>query len=298
MSMVLTFGGQGPSPRTILLFGNCQVPFIAHALSTITGLNDDYRFVYAPNHAVPGQPIPHVPQEYLGDVALYVEQYDSRETEVRSALRASVPETCPRVVIPSMFFDCLWPFNCLEPRSFPAEEGFPFGRYPYGDMIGLMLAAKGERGPSAVAAYHQLSMEKMPDLDTRLDRCLNWAAEHDRHSDVRIGDYIEANFRKRQLFWSYGHASAELLLELVRRIYLQFQPIIGGTLENTQSCLAGLSATESMGGAQVPIHPLVAEYYGLAYGGRNQRYRWFDQDWTFDQYIEHYVGAEAWPPAG
>ena len=46
----------------------------------------------------------------------------------------------------------LWPFECVDPRNAP-DAVHAWGRYPYGDMIGLQIAKTGLTGPMAVAAY-------------------------------------------------------------------------------------------------------------------------------------------------
>jgi hypothetical protein len=39
----------------------------------------------------------------------------------------------------------------------------------------------------------------------------------------------------------------------------------------------------------VPIHPLVAERLGLQFYDPDATYRWHAHEWTFRQYILHYI---------
>ncbi|AEO47345.1 hypothetical protein [Rhodospirillum rubrum] len=47
-----------------------------------------------------------------------------------------------------------------------------------------------------------------------------------------------------------------------------------------------------MGPLQVPIHPYVAEAAGLAFWHPEMRYRWYDNLWTFEEYITRYLAYD------
>jgi hypothetical protein len=292
MSVVQTYGGRGDNPRTVLVYGNCQAPFVARLLAAVSSFEGDYRFVYAPNHAMPGQEIPRVPADCLQDVALYIEQCETWDSAIRQAVRQTVPAGCPRVSFPSFYFDCLWPFQCLETRGLPVDPAYPFGRYPYGDLIGISIAKQGLRGSEALVAYLEQTSRKMPDLKVRLERCLQWMQAHDQDNPLGIADYIAATFRKEHIFWSNGHASAGLMAELTRRIVRHVQPVLGGSLSQAEADIDAAADFGGMGSQQLPIHPQIAAFFELEYCPPTRLYRWFDQQWTFDEYICRYIAAD------
>ena len=39
----------------------------------------------------------------------------------------------------------------------------------------------------------------------------------------------------------------------------------------------------------VPIHPIVAETFGLRWYRPDALYRWHGHEWTFKQYMVHYI---------
>lgn len=289
----MVFGGKADSARTVVIYGNCQAPYLAQMLAALDDLNDDYRFVVVNSYTFPGEPQARpLPDDCLRDVALLLHQHEDRtENPAWQALRDRLPAGCPVIRFPSFLLPSLWPFECPEPRG-KAEPGYLWGRYPMGDMIGLQIAQAGLTGPLAVAAYLDLSVRKMPDLRVRLARDVDRMRHHDSRCDVGLSDYVESAFRREHLFWTNGHMSAAAVAELTRRVAMAARPVLGGTAERLQACLDSAMAFEGMGGLQLPIHPIVAETLGLRFWQSDMTYRWYSQNWTFYEYIERYIGYD------
>lgn len=281
--------GSAP-PRTVLVHGNCQAPYLALMLATLDDLNDDYEFVYVPNHPMPGESIARpVPPQYLHDVALLLSQFEGRsDNPATLALRAQLPAHCPELRFPSFIMNSLWPFECPEPRG-QAEPRFPWKRYPLGDMVGLQVAQMGLAGPIAVAAYLDLSRRKMPDLKVRLQRDLERMQAYDQQCDIRLADYVLESFQREHLFWTAGHVSWAGVTELARRVAHAARPCLGGDAARMDACLRGAANEAGMGDHQHPIHPMVVDALGLAFAQADHTYRWYSQDWTFCEYIERYI---------
>lgn len=294
MSGILTYGGRTDRARTVLIYGNCQAPFMARMLSALDDLNDDYRFVYAPNMIMPGDDSAlEVADVHLRDVALVLWQFEDRGNNPAAlALRARLPASCPVVTFPSFVVNCLWPFACPEPRGGP-EPAYPWKRYPIGDMIGLQIAQSGVAGPLAVAAYLDLSLRKMPNLQVRLERDLERMHFYDAQCDVKVADYAQDNFRDQHLFWTNGHLSEIGVTELARRVANVARPFLGGTEERMETCLAAARKFAVMGNVQLPIHPVVAETLGLRFWQHDMLYQWGPERWTFYEYIERYIAYDA-----
>jgi len=290
VSDLLIYGSTAPRAKTVLVYGNCQVPFLADLLGAVTERGDEYRLVCALNHPVAGKPIPEPPLGDLRDVALYLEQHDSRPAvPLREHLRAALPAGCPVVTFPTFLMGSLWPFECPEPRV-RAEPGFAWGRFPIGDIVGLQVAHLGLKGDAAVDAYLELSETLMPDLAARLDWDRALIERGDSACDVTIGDYVLERFRHEHIFWTSGHLAPAPLAELAKRIDARARQTIGGTADHARRCIdAAASRLDGMGGWQLPIHPSVATALGLAFHRADARYRWYDQLWTFREYTARYI---------
>lgn len=295
MAQAAAYGGKGGNARTVLLYGNCQTPFVAHMLSALDDLNADYRFVVALNHTQPDEPTaPAVAEQHLDDVALVVWQHeDDPLNPAALALQPRLPRDCPVIRFPSFFMLSQWPFECPEPRG-NAEPGFPWKRYPHGDTVGLQIAQAGLSGPLAVAAYLDLSQREMPNLQERLQRDAERMNHYDAHCDVKLADWVLGNFRKQQLFWTYCHVSEACIHELALRIAAAARPIIGGTPARARQCFNAMLGYGGIGGLQVPIHPVVADTLGLEFWDPAQTYLWYEQHWTFYDYIQRYIAYEPW----
>lgn len=294
MAEQFTYGGRGRNPRTVVVHGNCQVPYLARMLAAIDDWNDDYRFVAVLNHSAPGQPPADLPSEaVLRGTPLVLWQHEDRVKNPASlALRTALPTGVPEVRFPTYFLPSLWPFECVEPARLPAEPAYPWGRYPLGDLIGLEIARTGLVGPLAVAAYLDLSAQRMPDLQVRLERDVRRMRQHDSHCDVRLADFVLARFRAEHLFWTNGHVSRAAMVELAVQVADAMRPHLGGSAARARACLEAVNDFEGLGGLQLPIHPQVAETLGLQWYTLDRTWLWYDQHWNFFEYIERYIGGE------
>ena len=294
MSMeCLTYGGRSEHARTVIVYGNCQAPFLCEQLSRLDDLNADYRFVAALNHGFPDPEVPPpVPDIHFRDVALYLSQHEDQPGRPsRLALESRLPHGCPVIRFPSFVMNSLWPFECPEPRLQSVPE-YPIGRFPAGDMIGLEIGRAGLTGPISVAAYMDLSLRKMPDMAVRLERDIKRMRHYDAHCDIALTDWVLDHVRSHHLFWTAGHVSALGVAELTRRVASVARPILGGSAERADACLAASMDYGGMGGLQLPIHPAVSDALGLSYGGPDQIYRWYSQEWNFFEYIERYIAYD------
>jgi len=289
----MTYGGKSPDARSVIVYGNCQSPFLARLLAAVDDFNDDYRFVYVANHPMPGQVEPEpLPEEFLRNVALVLEQHEERDNNpYRLLLQSQLPGGVPVIRFPSFIMSSMWPFECPEPRG-QAEPGYPWRRFMEGDMIGLEIARTGLAGPLALAAYLDLSVKKMPDLAVRLQRDFDRMRRYDEQCDVKVSDFVEANYRTQYLFWSSGHIAEAGMIELARRTAAVVRPILGGTVRRLEECLDAAKGFEGMGNLQVPIHPIVAATLGLEFWRADQTYRWYAQNWTFYEYIQRYIAYD------
>ncbi|MBU7574858.1 MAG: hypothetical protein KAF64_15985 [Hydrogenophaga sp.] len=287
----MVFGSQSARARTVLVYGNCQAPYLAQMLASLDDLNGDYRFVVALNHALPGDALaPAIPDEDLKDVALLLRQFeDQQDNPALTALTERLPAHCPVIRYPSFALLSAWPFECPEPRVHHDPAYTLWKRYPLGDMLGLRIAQAGLTGPMAVAAYMDLSERKMPDLRVRLQRDIDRMRHYDAHSDVQLADYVLDRFRDEHLFWTSGHMSAPAMAELTRRVAGHARPVLGGSAARAEACLAAASHDGGMGVHQHPIHPLVAEALELRFWRTDFAYRWHTQQWTYYEYIQRYI---------
>ncbi len=290
---MILYGNAAPDAELVILYGNCQTVPLAMLLAAADASPKGRGYVCVLNHAVPGQPHVMPGAEELQRCILYLEQYDSEESiATRETLRQGLPDSCPRLIFPTFMMFCFWPFDTKDPRA-ELEPNMPWGRYPYGDSVGLAVAAQGLSGDQAVSAYLQLAAEHMPDLQQRLLVDIERITRHDQASDIAIGDYVLDNFRRQHLFWTTGHVCSEALGVLGKRIYQATLPLLGGDPnQGLASIDEAVNEYSGMGNVQVPIHPDVARELELEFYDEQMPFLWFGHRWDFNQYITRYIAYD------
>lgn len=291
---MILHGNTDPDAELVILYGNCQVPWIAQLLAAVDGSGGRRGYLCVLNHAPVGQSPAMPSRRDLARCKLYLEQYDSEIfVRLREEVRDGIPKACPTVLFPSYVARFLWPFRVAEPTPL-CDAQYVFGRYSEGDRVGLKVRASGLRGDAAVDAYLARSTAGMPNLNRRFDVDMAFMETRDRICDVAICDYVRANFRTQHLFWNFGHISAQGMAELACRLWRVAAAEVGGDPATAPAKIR--EAAEVLGGMgqiQQPIHPLVAEHFGLHFHSPDMRYRWFDQRWTFREYMARYIGLDA-----
>ena len=129
---MLFYGNPAPDAELAVMYGNCQIPFLARLLAAAHG---DKGFLCVLNHAPPGEEPDRPTPEQMQRCCLYLEQYDSQfdlaawgvppEVEryglpLCRYLREHCPPACPTITYPSFVMTCMWPFAVTgDPRNVP-----------------------------------------------------------------------------------------------------------------------------------------------------------------------------------
>lgn len=289
------YGSTQPDAELVVLYGNCQIPYVAALLSQADAVPGQRGYACVLNHAPPGHAIAGPSAAQMRRCRVYLEQYDSADDPpLRAQVRAMLPAGCPTLVFPPLWMTCFWPFSVPEPAARRiVEPDFPYGRFPFGgDRIGLAVARAGLAGAAAFDAYLRLSDQEMPDLRRRLDRDLAAVDRRDRASDVTIGDYVRDHFRTRHLFWWTGHVALDVLGALAARLAHAAAPVLGTvTPAGLQRLDATLATLPPMGNLQLPIDPRVAAALELAFCEPDMRFDWAGERWTFRDYMIRYIAG-------
>lgn len=124
------------------------------------------------------------------------------------------------------------------------------------------------------------------DIDKKVKESFLKLQEHEMNVDIKISDYIENNYRKKQLFYSPNHPVEDLLLEYCNRIltYMGFSQIKYQQSDLITECI-------TLKGQDIPIYPSVINCLGLKeYETRFYINRYVDSELvgSFHEYIELY----------
>jgi len=236
------------------------------------------------------------PREALQSAALYWEQSSGDDVAEWTGLRGVLSADCDmrRFAAPRM--SALWPFLSNDPRLVHEAGLYPEGRYPFGDRIGTSLAALQLPDDIMQLSYQSMTETEMPDLDALLsaDRAA-WRAL-DAANDVKVADFIVENFRRYRLFFAPPYPTGDLLRHMIGQL------VSGSPIEALCDPAAlrrelDFLLTGYLGRRlELPIHPHVARRLGLAWWQPGMRYRWFSNQWTFEQYALHIIRWTPWRP--
>ncbi|WP_048862357.1 WcbI family polysaccharide biosynthesis putative acetyltransferase, partial [Acidisphaera rubrifaciens] len=194
------------------------------------------------------------------------------------------------LLVPQLDNAFLWPFaGEAHPRN-TVYPFHPYGPYPaeFGDRFLNRQIAEGVDPDVAVARYLALDVNAV----VRLDRLREMSIEHQHHLDeatgFRMTPFVEA-YQAAPLFRTVYHFELDLLHELAAQVV----PRIGlGAAE--AAVLRRLARQNPMVDVWLPIHPAVAEHFGLSYATAATRYRYFDEgSFTFAEYARRYM-TYAW----
>ncbi|MEI7711601.1 MAG: WcbI family polysaccharide biosynthesis putative acetyltransferase [Rhodospirillales bacterium] len=277
--------------RSVLIYANCQGEELMLTGHYLRSFADDIVFKWIPAHKVTATEWEtQYGTDYMRDVVAVWEQVESGQpTANRAALHQRLPTDCEIVKFPPLSALFLWPFSGNDPRVAADPD-----RYPWPDSIGAVLSTATLDDEAVFARYMELTTERMPDLKRRLRLDAGRWAATDALADIRMGEWVEQNFRSVQLFHTSGHiaaaATGPLFKQLLRATRSLDRHRVGTALAETDTLLRHHQGQDF---ECVPIHPLVAEGLDLTWYDPNALYRWHGHDWTFRQYILHYI---RWAP--
>lgn len=201
---------------------------------------------------------------------------------------------CRVVTFPALDFYALWPFNCVNPHNKPEPPLFPFGRFPYGDSFVQSCIDRQIPADRIIALYSGPAWDaSWPDLDRLFQSESLRLAAKDARCSVRLGSYILKHFRRERLFTAVHSPTDVLFTQLVARLLDAGLPA-GPRVSNAEiaSVLAGLGTRDLLGALAVPIHPKVAEHFGLVWYDAGDLYNYFDiENLTYEEYFRQMIDS-------
>lgn len=250
-----------------LLHGNCQGEVLAALLSASLEFTSAYEVEFVVNFTQ--QP---VRPGSLARCGLYLHQHLGPlwgELSTKS-LVARLPAGCKTICFPAMFFTGYWPF-------WSNRAGFDFADSFLDDLI--------DRGLGRDECLHlatRADVTRLFDLSALLEE--SFARERDKESlcDLPYVSYIEENFRDRQLFRTINHPGRELMLRMADAV-LALLGMSGLPQAFREIC------PELYGDFELPMHPGVARFHGLAFAGEDRRYNIHGTALTYAEYAARYL---------
>ena len=258
--------------KLCLLHANCQGEELAPLLRASSAFNSAYRLVLRTNYTHE-----HVSEQELAECGVFLYQYlDDTWAELssRTLLRQLSPSALA-LQIPNLFFKGYWPFWTSQ------------GTIDFSDLLLNRLIDEGAPKSAILKLYLHSDINTFIDLKAALDETIAIERRKETHSCVKYVDYGLRLWKKRLIFLTVNHPGLCLLIHVAQGILdaLGLPPLSDRELKPP-----GLQADfPSYTNFELPVHPQVAAFHGLEFGGPRHTYAVFNRRMTFEQYVSRYI---------
>jgi|GEM_PF-4299563 len=271
--------------ESIIIYSNCQGGWFYQKLQFVKGLKDNFNIIYLPNFAHPTMHPTQKDFELVKKCKYIILQTSAMNKDF--AYNDDLPADCSIIKVPALFNKLLWPFNQSDSRS-KVEEGFPFGRFPYGDSILNELMAQNLKPEEIVKIYMELDFEKRIDL-TRYEELFWEEIEYtDTFSDIKVYPYMQRYFPDESMFDTINHPVKKTMWNIYKPVEDYILLASGLPTEATDPRLYDFE----IGDVQIPIHPFLLKHFKLRWAGKNAKFRFRNSLLTFEEYLYKYISFE------
>lgn len=280
----------GSNAKTIIVYGNCQAEFFTALLEPELAARSAHRVIYRRSFDHPFDEQSELPREDLASCSLFFEQHD----RARFPEREFLPADCPNIVFPSLDTVLFWPFQAMNPYDKLDPPVFPWGHFPYADRIVLGYLDKGMPADEILRQYLHGWDSYKPDLNRLFEVEKARLTARDKSCHVRVADYFLQHFREKRLFWTVNHPAREMTAELYRRLLKAgavFEPVLAEIGDD--AITRSFDARYFLENISVPIHPKLAEHFGLAwYDAEHELHAWSSA--APISYVEYFTELIRW----
>lgn len=257
--------------RLCILHANCHGEELAPLLNASRAFSRQFRLERYTNYT--REVIP--PESLAACSALLYQYLDDKWGEIASAiLRQRLSPSATAVCIPNVYFKGYWPLWTVErPLDF-------------GDTLLNRLIDEGTPKDVILRLYLYRDLGKFVDIQGAFDETLALEREKEKRSPVKTVDFLLEHWNRTPQFYTVNHPRGPLLTHIADGILaaLALPPLTPAELSTLP-----WHDFPSYNNFELPIHPQVAAFHNLPFGGPEQRYCVFGRPMTFAQYTSRYI---------
>lgn len=266
------------SLKDLIIIGNCHAAIIYQGFRAVPALARYFRpRFYDVNLRTH---LSNIARRDLQECGLLVVQDIADWDE--SPLRDWVSERAEIVMFPCIRFASPWPFdacNGATDHEAIAQEA-PNFTFTYLDGLLGRLRREIPDPEERFRAYRSLSIDGVANFvrahqfETRRILAL------DKKYASGIGQFMLDRFPFEQIFYTTNHPNSEIFRMLMANIMKSL------AVEGKIRSIAGFDQLNTM---QVPVHPMVAEALGIRWAPPERKYRFRQEELTWEQYVRRYI---------
>ena len=258
--------------RLCLLHANCQGDELTRLLGASAAFRQSFRLERYTNYTREA-----IPESSLRECAVFLYQHlgPAWGEFSSAALLGRVPASAVTLCIPNMVFKGYWPFW----RSDGAIE--------FSDSLLDRLIEEGASKQVILRLYLHGDIRSFVDLGEVVEETISREREKERHCFMGAVDITLARWKTTRLFHTPNHPGAFLLGRVADAVLeaLGLPPLT----EDEKASLEHEARFPDYSDFDLPMHPQVAAFHGLPFGGPEQTYNIFGRSMTFAQYVSRYI---------
>lgn len=256
--------------KVAVIYGNCQTLKLREILLLNPSFADKYFFVTIPaicdyNAGKKARELWNTllsHDEFWKQIDLFLYQKVNETNRFCCELATDhivkkLSSDCQVVSIINIFFDGYF-VQRIKNNYNIMQEIHQSGLFPSGDIFVNELLEKGFSEEDILEQIRDENFIASEIIEQASDESLSELKEREEDADIKISDYIELNYRKKQLFYSPNHPINTVLIEYARRIIRYLGLKDDEIREDIVYMKAG-----SLKGQDIPVYPSVIKTLGL-----------------------------------
>ncbi len=253
--------------KICLLHANCQGEPLAELLmlsAEFRGEYELYRFTNYTREFIPDNIINNC------DLFLYQTLGDNWGNHSSAKLCARLKSSASSIAIPNMRFLHYWPLWSSEPG------------FDYRDKFLDSLLDRGLNESQILHLCMNTKLTNIYNLNEILEQSEQIERDKEKLTPIKYVDWMLEHYKQIPLYNTINHPRTELLFLMANGTLkeLGIDPLSNQDISAFPPPFADF---------EQPIHPQVAEYLGLEFGGPQQRYHVYGAELTFEEYAMRYI---------
>ena len=264
--------------KSIVFLGNCQANSVRAAYQRFVAPSTGDLVRYIASYSKPSQD--DVDALSRADIVVQL----VADCELNGGLELA-PTRAKKYCIPFVAAGWLWP-NHGTPHPRRADARFNVAEMAdCADAFLNRAILEGMPPEDAAQRYLDLRPKDFRGLDRRYELMLEKQRSRDRIAGFRTAELIEAKFRDENTFLTPFHPALRVARYIVLSLF-EDMGVAGDDIVRTERFMCDSFYPR----LEVPIHPAVAEHFGLRFVTPGHRYQWFSVGpITFFEYAVRYM---------
>jgi hypothetical protein len=203
-------------------------------------------------------------------VFLYQHLGEKWDDLASDALLARLHPVACRMQIPNLLFTGYWPLWTSKSTM------------NYGDMLLDLLVSRGYSESEVLHVYLRGRLTEKYNLNAVLERSLFRERQKEKGAVIALTDFIEENWRTRQLFRSPNHPEKVLFLAIADAVLESLG--LGRVPPSLRNVF-----TPDYPDFELPIHPQAGAHFDLPFAGAARLYSIYGHPMSFARYAACYI---------